>query len=125
MTVIKLEVWAFVEHFTKWVERGIAKALPILLEELKRLTPEDTKEMLNSYEVKQPIQIDWVIRWEITNNSDHAIYVEYGVNGNVYMYHKPKGNPFYSGVGNRTFARAVDNVRDRITSLIHNEINQW
>jgi hypothetical protein len=32
---------------------GINRALPILLEELKRLTPEDTKEMLNSFTTKR------------------------------------------------------------------------
>jgi len=31
---------------------GINKSLPILLEELKRLTPEDTRKMLDSYVVQ-------------------------------------------------------------------------
>jgi hypothetical protein len=41
------------QYYEKRIIAGINKALPILLEELKRLTPEDTREMLNSYVVDE------------------------------------------------------------------------
>lgn len=58
------------------------------MEELKRLTPEDTKEMLNSYRVdKEKIRSD-TFEATITNDAEHAEKVEYG-EGRIYDYHKP------------------------------------
>ncbi len=48
------------------------------MEELKRLTPEDTKEMLNSYRVdKEKIRSD-PLEATITNDAENAAKVEYG-----------------------------------------------
>ena len=124
MTNVKLDAWAFITYFTDRVISGIRKALPVLLEELKRLTPEDTKEMLNSYVVNDPVVVDWVVKWVIENTSWHAIFVEYWVGWLKFNYHKPKGSVFYSWVGNRTFARAVDNVRKKVIEIILAEINR-
>jgi len=49
MTTVKLDLWSFEKEIKKRVTIGIRKWLLVLMEELKRLTPEDTKEMLNSY----------------------------------------------------------------------------
>lgn len=90
----------------------------IFMEECKKLTPEDTKEMLNSYKISE-IKREWdayiVI---ISNTAKHAIYVEYGIRGLTYNYHKPKGSVFYSWVGNRTMARAMDNKRDEMLKVL-------
>ena len=124
MTVVELNAWAFEREYQKRIVSWINRALPILLEELKRLTPEDTKEMLNSF-TTQKATIEWdSVVWIIWNDADHAIYVEYWVNGLSYTYHKPKGSPFYRWVGNRTFARALDNKREEIIRIIYNEINR-
>lgn len=124
MTTVELSVWAFVAELTQRVKRGINLALPILLEELKRLTPEDTGNMLDSYKVEQATEKDGKIVGVIYNEAKYAIYVEYGVRWLVYTYHKPKWTAFYDGVGNRTFARAVDNVRSEVEQAVLSEVDR-
>jgi len=124
MTTIKLDAWSFELEYKKRIVRWINRALPVLLEELKRLTPEDTREMLESYKVTNAkVDGDSVV-WVIWNEAEHAIFVEYGVEWVIFWYHKPKWKLFYTWVGNRTFARAVDNKRDEIISIIYQEINR-
>ena len=124
MTTIKLDAWAFAREYERRLVVGIRKALPVLLEELKRLTPEDTRTMLNSY-VVEDVKVEWdSVIGSIRNDADYAIFVEYWVNGLSYNYHKPKGTVFYQWVGNRTFARAVDNVRQRVEQIILSEVNR-
>jgi len=113
--------WLVSKLLQKWLELWMRKSLLVLLEELKRLTPEDTKEMLNSYRVGGVTSKGENIVGEITNDADHAIYVEYWVDGVVFNYHKPKWNKFYSWIGNRTFARAIDNKREEILNIIAKE----
>ena len=131
-TVVPLVAWAFTREYDKRIVIWINKALPVLLDALKELTPEDTGEMLRSYKVENA-KFEWQdIVWVISNDAGYAIYVEYWVNWLSYTYHKPKWTPFYKwsqsskygGVWNRTFARAVDNTRDRITKIIYNEIDR-
>lgn len=110
---VELNEGNLVKYFFNKLIGSQNKQWNILLNELKRLTPEDTKEMLNSY------NMDTKREWfkyvtTITNTAPHAIYVEYGVKGKQYNYHKPKGSVFYRGVGNRTFARAVDNTKAKV-----------
>lgn len=121
---IELDVWVITKEMTSRVMTGINKALPVLLEELKRLTPEDTGNMLQSYVVK-PAKVDWnTVIWEIGNTAWYAIYVEYGVGWVSFNYHKPKGSVFFHWIGNRTFARAVDNTRSKIENIILSELNR-
>ena len=122
-TVVPLSAWAFEAVYESRIRIWISKALPILLQELKDLTPEDTKEMLWSYRVETVKSEKGNIVWTITNDADYAVYVEYWVWGITFWYHKPKWSLFYTWVGNMTFHRAVDNSRDRIIQIIYNEIN--
>jgi len=124
MTTIELNVWSITAEYLRRIKIGIDKALPILLEELKSLTPEDTKEMLNSY-VVQRAELNWdSVVWSIGNEAEHAIYVEYGRGWVKFWYHKPKWSLFYVWEWNRTFARAVDNKREEIIKIIYNEIDK-
>ena len=110
------------KEFQKALERGMRKALLVLLEELKRLTPEDTKKMLASYRVVWVRQEGDKIIGTIWNDAEYAIYVEYWVKWKAFNYHKPKWSIFYSGVGNKTFARALDNKRQEILDIIAREL---
>lgn len=123
-TIVPLKAWAFIAIYEKRVIRWIEKALPVLLEALKELTPEDTGEMLNSYRIES-VKNEWGdIVWTITNDTDYAIYVEYWVGWVKFWYHKPKWSLFYIWEWNMTFHRAVDNTRDKIIMIIYNEINR-
>lgn len=124
MTTVKLDLWSFEKEIKKRVTIGIRKWLLVLMEELKRLTPEDTKEMLNSY-VMEWIREEWSsLIWSIKNDADYAIFVEYGIWWVSFNYHKPKWSVFYQWIGNRTFARAVDNVREKVMLIILAEIGR-
>jgi len=123
-TIVPLEAWAFSREYEKRVKIWIKRALPVLLEELKSLTPEDTREMLNSYRIEALTDSWWKIVWTITNDADYAIYVEYWSEWVMFWYHKPKWSLFYIWHWNRTFARAVDNSREKIIEIIYNEVNR-
>jgi len=122
-TVVPLNAWAFVAIYSSRVKAWIKKATPVLLEELKSLTPEDTKDMLNSYRTEFKETAEWIV-WIITNDKDYAIYVEYWVKWVMFWYHKPKGSLLYVGEWNMTFHRAVENKEDEITMIIYNEVNR-
>lgn len=96
----------------------IRKWLALLLEELKRNTPEDTKEMLGSYKIIDVTKKWNSFVWVIGNTAEHAIYVEFWVDWRIYNYHKPKWSTFYSGVGNRTFQRSIVAMQDKIYKII-------
>jgi phage host-nuclease inhibitor protein Gam len=124
MTTVDPTASAITKEYMRRIAIWVSKALPVLLEELKRLTPEDTKEMLDSFKTDQLLITTDTVTWTITNTSWHAIFVEYWVNWLTYNYHKPKWSVFYKWVGNRTFARAIDNTRDKVIEIIYNEINK-
>lgn len=121
MVKIELNVWSFVWAFKKALQLAMPKAVEILETELKRLTPEDTKTMLDSY-VNTIKTTDEAIIWEVWNTAEHAIFVEYWVEWQKYNYHKPKWSVFYQWVWNRTFARWVDNTKKKILKTINNEL---
>ena len=110
------------KKFEQKIYLWIKKALEVLLEELKRLTPEDTGNMLRSYKVHNITKVWDKYIWTISNDSDYAIYVEYWVQGRKFEYHKPKWTTFYTWVGNRTFARAMDNKEKEMIAIISSYI---
>lgn len=96
----------------------IRKWLDILLAELKKNTPEDTKEMLKSYKIIDVVKKWDLYIWVIWNTAEHSLYVEFWVGWNIYNYHKPKWSKFYSGIWNKTFERSLINVQDKILQVI-------
>ena len=125
MTTVNIDVGKLVGATIKSATKGIQKAIPVLTEELKRLTPEDTWEMLNSY--VSDIDYRWNnVIWSVWNTAKHAIYVEYGQSGRNFVYQKPKGNRWrYVWQWVRTFARSADNKREEIANIIYQEVNKW
>ena len=117
------DIWQLTNAMLNWVERGMRKWILVLMEELKRLTPEDTREMLNSYRI-EPMKFDWTnLIAEITNDTDYAIYVEYWSSVWIkFWYHKPKWSLFHTWVWNRTFARASDIAQPKILQIILHEL---
>lgn len=103
---------------------AIRQWLNILLQELKKITPERSREMLNSYKIWDVTKVWDTYIGSIGNTAKHSIYVEFGVNGRVYKYHKPQWSVFYTGVGNKTFQRALVSSQDKIYKLIQQAI-RW
>ncbi len=101
--------------------KAIREWLNILLLELKKNTPEDTKEMLRSYKVIDVQKRGDTYVGVIGNSADHAIYVEYWQD-RIFNYHKPKWSVFYRGVWNRTFQRSLLSVQDKIYKLVTDAI---
>ena len=84
------------------------------LEEVNRLTPEDTQTLLRNNRIK-PAHREWKsIVASVYNATRYAYDVEFGFHWIEMNYHKPKWITVYRGVGNRTFARALDNKREKI-----------
>jgi hypothetical protein len=125
---LKIDITVFdwiLADVQKKIEGRIIKAirewLNILLAELKKNTPEDTKEMLKSYKVVD-VQKKWdTYIWVIGNTAKHSIYVEYW-RDKVFNYHKPKWSVFYRWVWNKTFQRSLLSVQDKIYKLVTDAI---
>jgi hypothetical protein len=120
MAKLNFDVWKLIWATEKWLLSWIKKAVVVLEEELKRLTPEDTLEMLNSYESE--VQSNWdSVEGTVWNKAEHAVFVEYWAE-KAYNYHKPKWSVFYKWVWNRTFARWLDGKKTEILSIITKEL---
>ncbi len=50
MTVVELNAWAIHQAYTRRAQAWILLALPVLLEELKRLTPENAPPLFSVYQ---------------------------------------------------------------------------
>lgn len=83
----------------------VDKLTDLAKELIEEKTPEDTKTLVGNME-KLPTRREWEsVIGEIKNETPYAIYVEYGVHGKEYTYHKPKWKAFYRGVGAGMVAR--------------------
>jgi len=101
--------------------RKVNHAVDVLKTEIDRLTPEDTKNLLQNNRVKPAVLIGDKVVGSVYNETDYAFFVEYWVGWNAYNYHKPKGNTFYRGIGNRTFTRSLDTIRQDLNKILE----QW
>jgi hypothetical protein len=114
----------------KWIEdkiqrqliKWVNEALKVLKEDIDSKTPEDTTRLLKANDIVDA-QVNWnAIEWAVKNETEYARFVEYGVGGKAYNYHKPKWSVFYKWVGARMFTRAYDEKKKQITQIIQNSI---
>jgi len=90
-------------------------------DEVDRLTPEDTQELLHNNTV-EPVRRIWkTLVSSVYNNTEYASIVEYGITWKDYNYHKPKWTIMYTWEGNRTFARALDNIKEILIEKLSNK----
>lgn len=95
-------------------------------------TPEDTKTLIGNNK-RKPTRREWtMVIGEVENTTPYAVYVEYGVQGKEYTYHKPKGKVFHKGVGAGMYARTEAELLEKWESIIMDafdalidELNQW
>lgn len=103
---------------------AISRWLQILKKSVDDKTPEDTLTLLGNNQVIGPIQQGSIIMWEVKNYTPYAKYVEYGVRGKKYNYHKPKGTVMYRWVGARMYSRTKLEKEKEVLSLIKWNINK-
>lgn len=115
------------------VIKAVTQAVNAGVDELKNnidsKTPEDTKTLLGNNKIKKASLSGEQITASVSNDTEYAQYVEYGIWWRKYRYNKPKGNVFYTGVGARMFTRASDESQDKITkditTALDAELKKW
>lgn len=107
-----------------WIGDAINKWLKILKQSVNDKTPEDTLTLLGNNEIIGPIQQGSIIMWEVKNETPYATYVEYGIPGKKYNYHKPKWTVMYRWVGARMFTRTKLEKEKEILALVKSNINK-
>lgn len=96
-----------------WSKNAINNALPTLKQSIEDNTPEDTRNLVSTYETNQATQAN--PKGIVFTRVDYAKKVEYGVGGRVYRYQKPKGNKGWRvWVGARMFAIGYENARQEL-----------
>lgn len=91
--------------------------LVYITNKVKEKTPEDTKTLIEWYEVSQNGKT-----WKIENNTEYAAYVEYGV-WSIYNYHK-NGTVYYAGDGAWMIRRTADEEEQNLADLIAKDISK-
>lgn len=106
----------------KALQNGVNRAAATLKAEVDRLTPEDTRRLVGNNRTKPAVVQGDKVVGAVVNDTEYALYVEYGVRGRAARYHKPKGTVAYVGVGARMFARGYDAKRKEIVQTIANSL---
>ena len=104
------------------LQKGVNAATAQLKQEIDRLTPEDTRTLVGNNRAKPAVVTGQKVVGAVVNDTEYALYVEYGVRGRAARYHKPKGTVAYVGVGARMFARGYDGKRKELTQTIANSL---
>lgn len=110
----------------------VDKLTDLAKERIDEKTPEDTKILVGNSERKPTRRESWRAIWEVENSTPYASYVEYGVQGKEYNYHKPKDAVFYKGVGAGMYSRTnaellikgEEIIEEAFDALI-DELNSW
>ena len=147
MVNIKAE---FFKEFEDRLPKALQKQINISLFELKKsiesFTPEDTKRLVESYELQRAKIKRNEVSWKVVNKTPYWIFVEYwiwgdvveiidewenfiiktqqGENGLIYKYNKPKWTIFRIWTWARMFARWEDATKDLIISNLSKAIWQ-
>lgn len=102
---------------------GIDAALRDLRDYAVRISPEDTKRFVESHEIHEAHKVGTSVVGSLVNETPYAIYLEYGVLGKQYNYHKgpkkaKKRRLIYSGIGVRVYRRTLDANQQSIQATI-------
>lgn len=109
---MKIDMKKITEKIRIWAKNAINSALPTLKKWIEDRTPEDTKTLVSSYQVKEATTSD--TQGIISTSVNYAKYVEYWV-WRVYNYQKPRWNKgWYRWNGARMFVIWYENTRQAI-----------
>ncbi len=127
--LITLDFGKYIEPAKKSLEEWINDALQILYDYAVEISPTDTKEFIQNHKIIKA-RTEWnKIIWTLENDTEYAIYLEYGVQWKEFNYYKwPRGwsrTRIHIWVGNRTYTRTIDDNQRRVFDLILSKINLW
>lgn len=103
--------------------RGVDAAVRDMRDHAVAISPEDTGEFVRNH-VAEPAQMEgYRAVGRLVNETPHGPYLEYGVRGAEFNYHKgPRRAKFrrviYRGFGVRVYARTVDALRGSAMATI-------
>jgi len=84
----------YLADFEKKAVKQIEKSLNDAMEEMKyqidQNTPIDTSKLINDTKVRKTQLVGNKLVASVDNRTKYAVYVEYGVGGRKYNYHKRK-----------------------------------
>jgi hypothetical protein len=105
--------------FSRAAENAINELLEVAKQSIDEKTPEDTKELvLNNEIIPAKEEQQGTVSGSVKNETEYGVYVEYGVEGKKYGYHKPKGQLFHIGVGAGMFTRTIAETEDKAEKII-------
>ena len=105
------------------VTRAIDESLVLVKDEVDVNTPIDEGELIAGTKIRPAKRDGDRISGSVYNEVEHGKYVEYGVMGRTYNYHKFK-RVFYVGVGARMFTRAYDRMKPIVLQKIRSVFNR-
>ena len=109
------------------IKLWINKATSYLKDKVDEKTPEDTFELIKNNK-RELAKKEWDrYVWEVLNDTEYALYVEYGIWWEQYNYYKNswrKGwwSPFYKWVWARMFTRTSDEEESEVYNIINKTI---
>lgn len=101
---------------------AIDEALVKIKEEVDRNTPIDKGDLIANTKIRPAEDVNGRISGSVYNETEYGKYVEYGVGGKSFNYHKAK-RIFYSGVGARMFTRAYNSTKATIIATLNKLLN--
>lgn len=107
----------------KTATRAVDESLALVKDEVDRNTPIDTGTLIANTRIRPAERVGDRISGSVYNETEYGKYVEYGVMGKTYNYHKLK-RVFYVGVGARMFTRAYDRMKPIVVEKIRKAFNR-
>ena len=116
----KKDVFKGMDKAEKALARGTEEGLKLarvwLVGRMKRVTPWDTGNLVNSYRTPEPIRFNKKIRVKIVNIASYGVYVHEMPNDTT-NWNKP-------GTGNKFMERPAKQHADRVVAIVVNRVNR-
>lgn len=109
---------AIIKNATQAINETLVK----IQDEVNANTPIDTGDLAQNTKIRPAEIIGNNISGSVYNETEYGKYVEYGVQGKTYNYHKGK-RIFFVGVGARMFTRAYDKMKPTIIKVLRKALN--
>ena len=112
----------FLDRWKIWINKVLWKAKDIA----ETISPTDTWDYIRSHKI-QPAREEWnLVVWRLTNDSEHAYWVEYWFRKDPVNRHKwpPRkaSTVIYNWVGARVYTRTVTNNQKSFMDIIIKEL---